>query len=203
MMSGFADRQKEVKEQAAKEAIYEAALAVISEKGPEGLKIAGIAEAAGVATGTLYNYFRNKEELLYYVDRRLHDAVLAKTRGYADGEGAAVERLRGLTREVLSFCERYHLVFDLADDFGIVHQVPRDEKDGQLRTATASVKKILDDGVAEQTFRRVDTERAARVYVYAVIGIMELQRILSEYDVGRYGDDVLGMLEDYLGRREV
>lgn len=51
------------------EAIYEATLKLVLETGFNGLKMADVARAANLATGTLYIYFKNKEVLineLYY-----------------------------------------------------------------------------------------------------------------------------------------
>jgi AcrR family transcriptional regulator len=51
------------------EAIYEATLKLVLETGFNGLKMADVARAAKLATGTLYIYFKNKEVLineLYY-----------------------------------------------------------------------------------------------------------------------------------------
>ena len=53
-------RQRE----AASEAILEAAEEVAAERGMENTSIAAIAERAGVAAGTLYNYFPDREALL-------------------------------------------------------------------------------------------------------------------------------------------
>lgn len=53
-----ADRRRE---------ILRAAVAVFSEKGYHGTRIADVATEAGVAYGLVYHYFRNKEELLQSV----------------------------------------------------------------------------------------------------------------------------------------
>ena len=50
---------------ASKEAILEAALEVFRERGYEGTTIPAIADRAGIAQGTLYNYFPSKEKLLF------------------------------------------------------------------------------------------------------------------------------------------
>ena len=50
-----------------KNAIFEATMAVLSEHGFEGLRMDRVAKAAEVSTGTLYNYFKNKDELLLHV----------------------------------------------------------------------------------------------------------------------------------------
>jgi AcrR family transcriptional regulator len=54
-----------------KQQILEAALAVFSEKGFAQATTAEIARSAGVAEGTIYNYFKSKRELLIAVIREL------------------------------------------------------------------------------------------------------------------------------------
>jgi TetR/AcrR family fatty acid metabolism transcriptional regulator len=50
-----------------KEIIREAAVRVMSEKGFYNTKTAEIARAADVAVGTIYNYFKNKDDILDYI----------------------------------------------------------------------------------------------------------------------------------------
>jgi AcrR family transcriptional regulator len=50
---------------ASKEAILDAALEVFRERGYDGTTIPAIAERAGIAQGTLYNYYPSKEKLLF------------------------------------------------------------------------------------------------------------------------------------------
>lgn len=53
-----------------KELIYDAAVEVFAERGFYSATTDAIAEAAGVSVGTIYNYFRNKEELLSAIFER-------------------------------------------------------------------------------------------------------------------------------------
>lgn len=46
------------------EAIFEATLKLVQKSGFNGLKMADVAKAAGMATGTLYIYFKNKDVLI-------------------------------------------------------------------------------------------------------------------------------------------
>ena len=52
-----------------KELIREAAIEVMSKKGFYNTKTAEIAEEANVAVGTIYNYFKNKKDILDYIFR--------------------------------------------------------------------------------------------------------------------------------------
>ncbi len=58
----------EKKEQVGKkEAVYKAAIEVIAREGFHDATIDKIAAAAGVAVGTIYNYFQNKDDILNFI----------------------------------------------------------------------------------------------------------------------------------------
>lgn len=44
--------------------IFDATLTLVNERGLAGITMCGIAKAAGLATGTVYIYFKNKDELI-------------------------------------------------------------------------------------------------------------------------------------------
>ena len=200
-MSLFTDKQRQAKEEAAKEAIYEAALKVISRKKHEGLKMQEIAESAGIATGTLYNYFRNKESLLYYVDGKLRESILDSMQAFAETGGPALQRLADLTGEILRYCEEHYGVFDLAEQYGIDQRIPRDEKQSAVDRAVGCIKGILDDGIAEGSLRRIDTFAAARTYFYALIGLIKVQGFIGERSLGKSGKELLSTFQAQLQMR--
>jgi len=66
-----------VREGAKEQSILDAAVKVFAQRGYHQAKIAAIAERAGVATGSVYLYFRNKEEILTTLFDRLWTGVLS------------------------------------------------------------------------------------------------------------------------------
>lgn len=52
------------KDEAKVDAIYNATLGLVKERGLAGITMGDIAKASSIATGTLYIYFKNKEELI-------------------------------------------------------------------------------------------------------------------------------------------
>lgn len=58
--------------------IYKASLALILKEGISGLSMAKLAKKAGVATGTLYIYFKNKEELIHKLYYKLNEETTAR-----------------------------------------------------------------------------------------------------------------------------
>lgn len=59
-----------------KQQILAAAVQVFSEKGFDGATIRDIAAAAGIAEGSIYNYFKNKYDLLVHIPRQLAQPAL-------------------------------------------------------------------------------------------------------------------------------
>src|SRR2546428_8876258 len=57
--------------------ILAAAALVFARKGFDRATVTEIARAAGLAEGSIYNYFRSKEELLVHIPRQLAQPVLA------------------------------------------------------------------------------------------------------------------------------
>lgn len=196
-MSTFVQRQRQIKEDAAKEVIYKAAVKVIARNRGEGLTMSEIADAAGIATGTLYNYFKNKDRLLIFVDQKLHETIDGIVTSSSDDGGPAKERLAKLTDALFHFAEEHHAVFDLAKQLGIVAQIPVDEKRGRIDGTVEVIRGILDDGIKQGEFRSFDTNAAARFYLAGLIGMMELQRYLGVYDFSRYRQWMLDALDDF------
>jgi hypothetical protein len=110
-----------------------------------------------------------------------------------------MDRLENLTRAVLEFCEEHHVVFDLAEKFGIIDRIPRDEKNEGVDQAVSCVRRILDSGIRQKVFKPVDTTASARLFLYALIGVMEVQYFVGEYDLPRFSRELLGSFCDYLG----
>jgi TetR/AcrR family fatty acid metabolism transcriptional regulator len=63
-----------------REAILRAATSVFAEKGFFNSKVADIAKAAGVADGTVYLYFKNKDDVLHSIFDRAMDEFIAEGR---------------------------------------------------------------------------------------------------------------------------
>jgi TetR/AcrR family transcriptional regulator, fatty acid metabolism regulator protein len=77
-----------------REAILRAATDVFAERGFFNAQVADIARAAGVAAGTVYLYFRSKDDLLISIFERSMRDALAEGRAMVDAETDPRERLR-------------------------------------------------------------------------------------------------------------
>src|SRR6476660_5415673 len=85
-----------------RDAILRAAIDVFAERGFFNAQVADVARAAGVAAGTVYLYFKSKDDLLVSIfDRSMRDGLAAGRAAVADLDDPR-ERLRRLARAHLA-----------------------------------------------------------------------------------------------------
>lgn len=81
-----------------RERIVEAAIAVFAEKGFAAARISDIAKGAGVADGTIYLYFLNKEDLLLTIFEEKMVEILRDLDRALEGLDDPVDRMRAYAR---------------------------------------------------------------------------------------------------------
>src|SRR5262247_4323097 len=81
-----------------REAILRAATDVFAERGFFNAQVADVARAAGVAAGTVYLYFRSKDDLLVQLFERTTREAFAEARAAAAEVRDPAERLRLFAR---------------------------------------------------------------------------------------------------------
>lgn len=118
-----------------REAILRAGISVFANKGFFNSKVADVAKAAGVADGTVYLYFKSKDDILHSIfDRAMEEFIAEGKRELAEID-AAEERLRRIAE--------LHLERLSADrDMAIVFQV-------ELRGSIKFMQEFSSAGFAE------------------------------------------------------
>jgi len=86
--------------------ILDAAVKVFAERGFHSATVAGIARAAGVADGTIYLYFKGKDDLLLRLFDESMTALLAQAREALSRERTAPGKLRRFIQLHLAAVER-------------------------------------------------------------------------------------------------
>jgi TetR/AcrR family fatty acid metabolism transcriptional regulator len=93
-----ARRRVEPPPTAKRDAILRAAIDVFAERGYFNAQVADVARAAGVAAGTVYLYFRSKDDLLVSIFERTVRERLIEGRAAVEGITDPAERLRRFAR---------------------------------------------------------------------------------------------------------
>lgn len=94
----MAESSAAVSRQDKRNRIIEAAIQVFAEKGYRSARISDIAGGAGVADGTIYLYFRNKEDLLLTIFEEKMEMILTGLREALTGQVEPLDRMRAFAR---------------------------------------------------------------------------------------------------------
>lgn len=177
-----------------REAILRAAIKVFAQKGYFNSKVADIAKEAGIADGTVYLYFKSKDEILHSIFDRAMEEFIAEGKS----EIAAIAQPDGRLRRIAQL----HLEKLGADrDLAVVFQV-------ELRGSTKFMEEFSGGGFAEyldiirQTiaegqktgvFRRDIQPITAAKILYGALDEMVTNWILSKrkYPLAPMADEVL------------
>jgi AcrR family transcriptional regulator len=131
--------------------------------------IAEIARDAGVAAGTIYRHFENKEDLLRRVVGRSHAEWLEQARGVLRVEGTAMDRLTRLGEASVEFNRRHRLLGAVLErDREIIFAPLLDElHDKLLEENVAMMAEVIRRDVEAGSLRPVDPEKTAFILFIA------------------------------------
>jgi TetR/AcrR family fatty acid metabolism transcriptional regulator len=176
--------------------ILDAAVRVFARKGYHGAKVAEIAKRARVADGTIYLYFRNKEDILV----SLFDEVMAEHIAAARVE---LKRARNAA-EKLRIVAAHHLkLFSGNPDLAVVFQVELRQSTKFLERFTASwlqdyfavLQEVIAEGQQEGTLRSDLPKKLATKALFGILDEMVTSWTLGpkEYDVGDLAEPVVDL----------
>ncbi len=149
--------------------IYGASLKLFLSKGFQETSMREIAEQAGMGKSTFYDYFQNKDEILVWgVQDQIEDLT---------AEACRIAALPLPARERLRRVMKNHAEYVMASKeffLKLSFEVQRLSLESQKRIQVArhayqdTIRQIVDEGIREGAFRKVDSLLAARLLIQAV-----------------------------------
>jgi len=166
--------------------ILQAAVKVFARRGYFAARVADVARRAGVADGTIYLYFRNKEDILVSLfDEVMSEHLEGKQREVEPGSDAPA-RLRAVAQRHLGLLGRNR-------DLAVVFQVELRQSTKFMERFTASwlqdyfalIAEIIEQGQREGTLRADLPVKVATKAFFGVLDEMVTSWILSrkQYDL--------------------
>lgn len=180
-MAQLAERRKELMASLMKDTIYAAAVQIVTTHGVDGLTMDRVAETAGVAKGSLYNYFGNKRDLIDFVYEKtvepaklIFEEVMAK-------ELSARERLEEMLRMWFDYFATNRGIFNFLFNDSRVSDMADSHKRSCRTQGIADLTVVFRQGVSRGEFRPIDPARAAEMFLGAVITSIEQQIASNEH----------------------
>jgi AcrR family transcriptional regulator len=179
-MESRADRKKRITRQR-QEQILEAALLVFSQRGFDRATIPDIAHEAGIAVGTIYNYYQNKRDLLVAITNKYVIEPFTRIVEHAPAGVDDAYVVASLIENRLSFG-----VEGIARFLPLLMEVQRDDElrrrytEQVLQPVMAMMGKHVASRVEVGAFRDVNPALVTRMAGGMVIGFLLLYRIEGE-----------------------
>jgi AcrR family transcriptional regulator len=158
--------------------IMDAALSVFSARGFGNSTVADVADAAGIGVGTIYNYYKDKHDLLIsLIAQSLISTDLVKLLGNPQARNNE-ELMQLLLEERLTFGldnaqKMLFLFFEIQRDPRLRHQYASDVVSPLLN----KLEKYIITQVKNGSFRKVDAKVIARTFAASIIGNAVLYRL--------------------------
>jgi TetR/AcrR family fatty acid metabolism transcriptional regulator len=179
-----------------RDAILRAATKVFAQNGYFQSQVADVARVAGVAAGTVYLYFKSKDDLLVSIFERSMSEVLAEGRVAVQGVADAGERLRVLA----------HLHLDRLGrdkDLAVVFQVELRQSvkfmerfsESFLQDYFKLIREAIADGQQRGTFRKDISATTATKIFFGALDEMATNWVLSrrKYHLSAEADAVVDL----------
>lgn len=163
-----------------KQALLDAVLHVFSEQGVHGLTMDNVALEAGVAKGTLYAYFENKQELLKTAIEAGIAPLIDELNHLLESDLSPMEKLKQLTLRHLAYCDAHRNFFRiLVYDRQAVQERIRRYKSSLYNDFLERTSKVVAAGMKDGSFRLANPMLIASILIESNIAVIH-QRLQSE-----------------------
>lgn len=153
--------------------IIDAVRRVIVRNGFRKTSMEKVAEEANISKGTLYLYFKNKEDLVRKATERGHAEMARAIEKLTQDTITPDDAIATYVRAMLEFCDQNEILFRAMD--------ARPDSDGEKSATSVNrridhyvsiLERIIDDRIQVGTYRKVHSRRVARMIVEAVRGVV-------------------------------
>jgi AcrR family transcriptional regulator len=147
-----------------KNQILDAATNVFVRLGFQHARMDDIAEESGLSKGTLYWYFKSKEDLINAILRRLFTGELENLESLLEAEGTASERLAQLTNDRVDGLKRMSSLVPIIFEFYAVavhQQWVQQFISEYFKHFRSLLENLIQQGIDKGEFRSINATKAA------------------------------------------
>jgi AcrR family transcriptional regulator len=166
--------------------ILDAATILFVERGFHGTSTAEIAKTAGVATGTLFHYFKTKEELINRLYLYTKESMFCEIEGQFDGDAPLKDNLKELWCKFIDYAVKNPHKFQFILSFHTSPYITSLTKE-QLETQTDALLGVYQKGIRDKEVKEVPFEIVLEFFWGNVVSTLNY---LNKYPE-KLGDETL------------
>lgn len=163
-----------------RQSIQEAVIRLICREGLKSVTMERVAQEVGIAKGTVYLHYRDKQQLLDSVKESALAPLTAKIEEIMRGEGSPDRKLRAYCLRYLSYFDEHRDLFRI---FLYEREVTRVQgsrfQSDRYRRMLQEVARVVREGIRNGLFRDVDPHNVAAMFIESNLAVVN-QRLLTE-----------------------
>jgi len=168
-----------------KKEIIEKAKEVFAKRGYYNTNIADISEKCGMGRTTIYQYFKNKDEIFYCTIGDFLEELKVKVEAIVSDQSLTfIEKLKKLVFELVNEYE-YNNIFVLLMEMWIILKRENNKLLEMLKSYTQElkiqIKNLISQGIAANEIKPIDSESMADT-IYSFIESFTLQSVSNNAD---------------------
>lgn len=179
--------------------IIDVAANLFSEFGFHEVNMEMVAKQAGIAKGTIYNYFKSKEDLYFAINETRLTKLISELEKKFKDQVSVLDDLRGFVIHIFMFLLKYK-------DFFLIFQRTRLKKqqlksktlEEKIQTLKDLLKSILKEGVDKKIFKDLDLCLASDIIlgmIYSAV-LRNINRDIHEPVVVKEREELFNLVRD-------
>ena len=163
-----------------RQAIQEAVIRLICREGLKSVTMERVAQETGIAKGTVYLHYQDKQTLLESVKESALTPLMTSVNEVFNSDAAPAQKLRALAAQYFKYFDEHRDLFRvLIYEREVVRvQGSRFQSERYLHFVQESAR-IINHGVRSGAFRQVDAHNVAAMFIESMYALMN-QRLRSE-----------------------
>jgi AcrR family transcriptional regulator len=199
---GLKERRNREKEER-KRQILDAARDLLFAEGLQATSVNKIAKNAELGVGTIYSYFKNKEEIFAALQQEGIELLHARAKKAISREKDASDRLRAIAGSYLDFSNENRDYFDIINYFlsspgTLLGDELKETIDQRGNQIISLIVTTIEEGISAGEFCEVNGRKFAMMFWAAIHGLILFSKLRTTILKGEDYPELVGYSVDYL-----
>ncbi|MEO8217574.1 MAG: TetR/AcrR family transcriptional regulator [Acidobacteriota bacterium] len=166
-----------------RQSIQEAVIQLMCREGLKSVTMERVAQEVGIAKGTIYLHYRDKQQLLDEVKESALAPLHARLHEILGGDNSPAEKLEiCANRHLAYFDERKELFRILLYEREVARVQGGRYQSERYRRLVREVSRVIAEGIEEGALRTIDPEKAATLFVEGCVAMVNYRLLHDQGD---------------------
>lgn len=191
---------RQIKKDDKRNFILSVAEKIMTEKGISGLNMDLVSFETKFAKGTLYLYFKSKEEIFAHLTVKARELLLLEFQNSIINKENEIEKLKAVLWANFNFCQEYKLYYELLSFYEVNNNlIETEELRASIFGIANFITKIVEDGKAKNLIKETAIAQELVYILWATnVGMMQLIAVRGKSIESDLGIDAKTIYNSYI-----